>query len=245
MHMRSTRSHAKLLLVDTADGDWVAAVGSCNWLSSPFRSTEVTAVLRDPGVVADVAVTLQRMVGRRGLADDIANEMGLTARDLRRLPPRPGPAEVSLVVGEDHDALMREVTGAARSRLVVGSNRLGSTARPGVVMQGEAAVERARVGVTLLYSIASGPLKNRHARKLGRGGGGKRGQAGQDQRDPRAWQVPCGRRRRPDRHEPELGVCLERSRLPGGRRGCADPPTRLGGGLRPHAEGHSSGGRGH
>ena len=166
VHMRSTRSHAKLLLVDTADGDWVAAVGSCNWLSSPFRSTEMTVILRDPGVVADVAITLQRLVGRRGLSDDIANEMGLLARDLRRMPSGPGSAEISLVVGDQHDSIMREVSGVARNRLFVGSNRLGSTARPGVVMQGEAAVQRARIGVTLLYSIASGPLKNRHARKI-------------------------------------------------------------------------------
>lgn len=166
LHMTSTRSHAKLLLVDTAEGDWLAAVGSCNWLSSPFRSTEVTAVLRDPAVVADVAVILQRLVGRRGLADDIANEMGILSRDLRRMPARPGPAEITLLVGEGHDSVMREVSGQATDRLVIGSNRLGSTARPGVVMQGEAAAQRAQVGVTLLYSIASGPLKNRHARKL-------------------------------------------------------------------------------
>ena len=67
IHMRSTGSHAKLILADTAEGDWAAAVGSCNWLSSPFRAVELTAVLRDPHVVADVAVALQRMVGRRGL----------------------------------------------------------------------------------------------------------------------------------------------------------------------------------
>ncbi|SDG44135.1 phospholipase D-like domain-containing protein [Bosea robiniae] len=166
LHMTSTRSHAKLLLVDTAEGDWLAAVGSCNWLSSPFRSTEVTVVLRDPATVADVAVILQRLVGRRGLADDIANEMGILSRDLRRMPARSGPAEITLLVGNGHDSVMREVSGQARSRLVVGSNRLGSTARPGVVMQGEAAAQRAQVEVTLLYSIASGPLKNRHARKL-------------------------------------------------------------------------------
>ncbi|MBN8501626.1 MAG: hypothetical protein J0M19_10800, partial [Sphingomonadales bacterium] len=166
LHMTSTRSHAKLLLVDTDEGDWIAAVGSCNWLSSPFRSTEVTAVLRDPAVVADVALILQRLVGRRGLADDIANEMGIVSRDLRKLTSRPGPAEITLIVGSDHDSIMREISGRAGERLVIGSNRLGSTARPGVVMQGEAAVQRAKVDVTLLYSIPSGPLKNRHARKL-------------------------------------------------------------------------------
>jgi len=62
--------------------------------------------------------------------------------------------------------MMRSATGDAVSRVLVGSHRLGSTARPGVVLQAEAAVERANIDVTVLYTRASGPLKNRHARKL-------------------------------------------------------------------------------
>ena len=166
IHMRTTGSHAKILLTDTADGDWVAAVGSCNWLSTPFVPIEITAVLRDPHVVADVVVALQRMVGRRGLSDDIATEMSVTAKDLRRLTPRGGSARVSLLLGDGHEALMRRSSGQVRRRLVVGSHRLGSTARPGVVLPGEAAAETAGMEVIVLYTQASGPLRNRHARKL-------------------------------------------------------------------------------
>lgn len=166
VHMRSTGSHAKLLLVDTPDGGWRAAVGSCNWLSSPFRAVELTVVLRDPRIVADVMTAVQRMVGRRGLSDDIANEMALTASDLRRFEPREGAGEISLILGGAHDGLMRSASGSARDRMLVGSNRLGSTARPGVVMQSEAAAGRGQVRATLLYTRPTGPLKNRHARKL-------------------------------------------------------------------------------
>jgi len=166
VHMRSTRSHAKLLLTDTRDGRWVAAVGSCNWLSSPFRAVELTAVLRDAHVVADVTTALQRLVGRRGLSDDIATEMAIVTRELRRQEPHNGEAQITLLLGERHDEMMRSATGDAVSRVLVGSHRLGSTARPGVVLQAEAAVERANIDVTVLYTRASGPLKNRHARKL-------------------------------------------------------------------------------
>lgn len=166
VHMRSTGSHAKLILVDTPDGRWRAAVGSCNWLSSPFRAVELTVVLRDPRIVADVVTAVQRMVGRRGLSDDVANEMALTATDLRRFEPQEGTAEISLILGDRHDGLMRNASGSARDRMLVGSNRLGSTARPGVVMQGEAAADRGQVRTTLLYTRPTGPLKNRHARKL-------------------------------------------------------------------------------
>lgn len=166
VHMRSTRSHAKLLLADTRDGGWVAAVGSCNWLSSPFNAVELTTVLRDSRVVADVTTALQRLVGRRGLSDDIATEMAIVTRELHRHEPRRGDALITLLLGGSHDEMMRSATGDAASRVLVGCHRLGSTARPGVVLQAEAAVERANINVTLLYTRPSGPLKNRHARKL-------------------------------------------------------------------------------
>ncbi len=165
-HVRTTGSHAKLILLDTPDDGWIAGVGSCNWLSSPFQSVELTVVLRDQHAVADVMVAFQQMVGRRGLADGIANELGITARDLRRAPSSTGSATVTVVVGEVHDRLIRTASGQAHQRLVIGSNRLGSTARPGAIMQGEAAAGRAGVNAVVLYTQTSGPIKNRHGRAL-------------------------------------------------------------------------------
>lgn len=166
VHMRTTGSHAKLVLVDTAEDGWTAAVGSCNWLSSPFQAVELTVMLRDQRAVAEVAVALQNMVGRRGLADSLATEMAITARDLRRTPSQGGPAELSLVTGDTHDRLMRVASGSARQRFVVGSNLLGSTARPGALMQGEVAASRGGVRATVIYTKPTGPLKNRHTRVL-------------------------------------------------------------------------------
>jgi len=167
VHMRSTGSHAKLLLADLEDGSWIAAVGSCNWFSSPFRAVELTTVLRSQGIVADVAVALQRMVGRRGLSDDIATEMAFVSRELRRLPQEEGNARATIILGDHHDVMMRTGSGSAIKKVLAGSHRLGSTARPGFIIQAEAARERSEnLDVTLLYTMPSGPLKNRHARKL-------------------------------------------------------------------------------
>lgn len=166
VHMRTTGSHAKLILLDTAEDGWIAGVGSCNWFSSPFQSVELSVVLRDQHVVADIAVALQRLVGRRGLSDNIATEMAINARDMRRTPSPGGNATVSILVGTAHDRLIRMASSEAKHRFVIGSNRLGSTARPGALMQGEVAASREGVQATLLYTQTSGPLKNRHARAL-------------------------------------------------------------------------------
>jgi cardiolipin synthase A/B len=162
----STGSHAKLLLLDVADGSWIGAVGSCNWLSSPFGSVELTVILRDPHAVAQVAHALQLLAGRRGLSDEIASEMAILRRKLCEHPAGKGTALMSLVAGEAHDRLMREASGAAQRRMVVGSHRLGSTARSGALLPGEFAAKRSGVAVTILYTRASGPMDKSDARAL-------------------------------------------------------------------------------
>ena len=166
VHLRTTGSHAKLILVDTAHEGWIAGVGSCNWLSSPFEAVEMSVVLRHQLAVADVAVTVQRLVGRRGLSDEIATEMSTLARDLRHTSPMDGDGRIALVVGDAHDRLIRAASSAAMTRFVVGSHRLGSTARPGALMQGEKAAERSGVRTVVFYTRTTGPLKNRHAKAL-------------------------------------------------------------------------------
>ena len=165
VRMKSTGSHAKVILYDTTEDGWIAAVGSCNWLSSPFQSVELSVILRDQRVVADLAFSIQRLVGRRGLADDMATEMAVTTRDLRRHASAQGSAKIAIVIGETHDQLIRTASGASH-RFLVGSHRLGSTARPGAIMQGEAAAGRKGVKAIVLYTQPSGPLKNRHTRAL-------------------------------------------------------------------------------
>ena len=88
------------------------------------------------------------------------------SRDLRRVSSPGGPARIAVAVGEAHDRLLRAASGAARRRIVIGSNRLGSTARPGALTPSEVAAGRSGVTATVLYTQASGPLKNRHARAL-------------------------------------------------------------------------------
>jgi hypothetical protein len=80
--LQSTGSHCKILLADIQDGSRQAVLGSCNWLKSPFQSVEISAVLRHPHIVAQVASTLQKLTGTHGLNDPLASEMALLARDL-------------------------------------------------------------------------------------------------------------------------------------------------------------------
>ncbi|MDQ1835479.1 phospholipase D-like domain-containing protein [Massilia scottii] len=166
VHMTCTQSHAKFVLADTAEDLWIAAIGSCNWLSTPFQSVEISVVLRDAAVVAQVARTVQGLLGRRGLAADLATEMAIISRDLLLRPAVLGDAYITIVTGEEHEKLMRRASGSAKHSLVIGSNRLGSTARPGAIMPSEHAAARPGVRATIIYTRPSGPLKNKDARLL-------------------------------------------------------------------------------
>jgi cardiolipin synthase len=168
VHLSSSRSHSKVLLADQKDGNWIAAVSSCNWLDTPFKSTELTAVLRDPHVVADVATALQRLTGKYGVVDEIAAEMSELGSRLRRRPPIGGPARIRLVAGPTHDALMRRASGEARDRVVIGSHRMGAVARTGMIIPAEVAASRPDVDVAIIYSNPSGPVTNKQAREAER-----------------------------------------------------------------------------
>jgi cardiolipin synthase len=162
----STGSHSKLLLLDTADGRWMAAVGSCNWLSSPFGSIELSVLLREPRAVAQVAKAIQLLTGRRGLSGEIATEMAILHRQLCAYTPGGGNATMAVLAGEAHERAMRDASSDANRLLVVGSNRLGATARSGALLPGEFAAQRPGVSVVVLYGRPSGPLQKSDARAL-------------------------------------------------------------------------------
>lgn len=163
--LQSTGSHAKLLLLDTLEEGWLGVVSSCNWLKSPFRSVEMSAVLRPPRLVARIAATIQKMAGERGLADELANEMAVLRRHLMEQRAGIGAATVDVVAGAAHDAMMQLATSEAQRRLIIGMHKLGATARPGALLPAEAASGPSK-SVKVLYTMPSGPLKNRHAREL-------------------------------------------------------------------------------
>lgn len=168
VHMRSTGSHAKVLLSDAPNDEWVAVVGSCNWLLSPFLAVELSAVLRDPRAVSGVARSLSHLVARRGAAfDDLGSELGLLSRTLEGRPAAGMPnGEVTILEGDAHERVARSASGTAARRIVFGSHRLGATARPGALLQSAAAAARSAIEATVIYTRASGPLRNADARAL-------------------------------------------------------------------------------
>lgn len=168
MRMGTTGSHAKIILADQIDAGWCAVLGSCNWMSSPFRMVEASVILRHPIAVADIMTVVQRTVGRRPLADDLANELAIKANKLRQTPfdaNVPTNATVTLLIGGAHEALMRRASGEAAGRFFVGTHRMGANIRPATLLPaGLAAARGAEVAV--LYTQPNKPMTRQEAKTI-------------------------------------------------------------------------------
>ncbi|WP_245476550.1 phospholipase D-like domain-containing protein [Bradyrhizobium sp. Leo170] len=168
VHLYTTRSHAKLLIADAtgrAAGEFVAVVGSCNWLYSGFNRVEASVVLRHPHAVARVAEEFAELVFDITTSSKTASDLTSLARTLRTHGAPEGEAELRLVRGDEHAELMRVARGTADKSIMVGGDRLGLAAEARTIIPMMAAAKRSVQGI-LCYSKPSGPVTNKDARDL-------------------------------------------------------------------------------
>lgn len=154
LHETSTHSHAKLIIADVARrGEYVAWVGSCNWLASNLRSVEVTVRVRTPVMVAEVVNCLSNLLYA---TDGVDRELPLAllriARLLKRRPPPDKPnAMAHLVVGTHHQSCVLRARDEARHRIFVMSHRLSELITPAILVPFGRARARRPLTVTVLY----------------------------------------------------------------------------------------------
>lgn len=167
-HLYTTRSHAKLLIADATgrgSGEFVAVVGSCNWLYSGFNRVETSAVLRHPHAVARVAQEFAELVFDIATSSDAASDLTSLARTLRTHAAPDGEAELQLVRGDEHAGLMRLARETAGASIMVGGDRLGLAAEARTIIPMMAAAKRSVKGI-LCYSKPSGPVTKQDAKDL-------------------------------------------------------------------------------
>lgn len=168
VHLFTTRSHAKLLIADATGrciGEFVAVVGSCNWLYSGFNRVETSVVLRHPHAVARVAQEFAELIFDISTSSDTASDLTSLARTLRTHVAAEGEAEMRLVRGDEHAGLMRQARETADKSIIVGGDRLGSAAEARTIIPMMAAAKRLVQGV-LCYSKPSGPVTKQDAKDL-------------------------------------------------------------------------------
>ncbi|QGM99816.1 phospholipase D-like domain-containing protein [Methylocystis parvus] len=168
VHLYTTRSHAKLLIADAtgrAADEFVAVVGSCNWLYSGFNRVEASVVLRHPHAVAQVAQECAELIFDVATSSETASDLTSLARTLRTHTAPEGDAELRLIRGDDHAELMRLARETAEKSIMVGGDRLGLAAEARTIIPMMAAAKRSVQGL-ICYSKPSGPVTQKDAKDL-------------------------------------------------------------------------------
>lgn len=161
-HSYSTGSHAKLLVADTQKvGEYVAVVGSCNWLTSNFSSYEASVAIHDPRVVGDVLRYLALIsCTHDGAWSDLATEVVQICKDLERQPIDAQPnAKMTVVTGGFHNRFVLRARDEAQIRVFVASHRLGAAAKPGIVAPLISAASKKGIASEVYYCRLTSPVK--------------------------------------------------------------------------------------
>ena len=140
LHAFTTRSHGKFILADKGDRV-VGLVGSCNWFTTDFANFEVSARLRDPAVVSELAYAAAELSrGAHGLWTSLTTSLAQFADEARRAPAPPGPRAMGrLVIGPEHKAYVRDARDHAQRSMIVASHLLAPAARQAVLVPALAA----------------------------------------------------------------------------------------------------------
>lgn len=87
VHMVTTGSHSKIVVSDDGRGGWFAALGSCNWLGSPFDSFEVSVKIRDSAFCGRIVRHLATMsMGREAVWHQLAADITVLGRRIEAVP---------------------------------------------------------------------------------------------------------------------------------------------------------------
>jgi cardiolipin synthase A/B len=169
IHPFSTGSHAKILVADSRrGGGFLAVVGSCNWLASPFKSYEASVILRDPQIVSDVVGVLANISHRHsGIWLDVTNELMRLASQIAMLPSPKGPnATASVVIGAHHNRFVLEARDSAKSKIFVTSHRLGPVSESAIIAPLASAASEGHVKGSVFFGRNTGAVKYQARKRI-------------------------------------------------------------------------------
>lgn len=168
-HPFSTASHAKVLVADDGKGGFVAALGSCNWLSTGFTSFEASVRTNDPLLVSDIMdAVAQLAMTVTGLNGGVAAQLAGQAVNIRKSnAPRPGRrADAKIVLGPEHAECVLQARDDAHSHIVLGSHRMGRSANNLSIRPTRAAVDANGIDAALYFGRLSDGMTAEQATAL-------------------------------------------------------------------------------
>lgn len=161
IHKDSITSHTKFLIADDGMGSYLAILGSCNWLSTPFNAVEFSYIIRHPAFVAQVAAVFWRTSQGAKLSNDLVSFFGSLNRwgdatVSTSLSTENVGVKLKLVLANEHAAIIRRAATEAKKRLIIGSHRFGSTAEQAMLVAAANAAKNVE-DMRVIYSMIRKP----------------------------------------------------------------------------------------
>ncbi|MBK5528083.1 hypothetical protein JFT86_14130 [Pseudomonas sp. TH06] len=168
---RSTGSHAKIIISDSGhDGSFVSAIGSCNWLSSPFRSFEATALIKDATANKYAVSIFMKLIRNLHWDANINELLRISANLSDKEPPkhRQQNAKLSFITGSQHAALILKIRDSLKTDLLITSNKLSAASKPTIITPITAALQKnPNICINLLYGMTSGGFSKKEGLQMG------------------------------------------------------------------------------
>ncbi|MBN2990470.1 hypothetical protein JWR97_02390 [Pseudomonas cedrina subsp. fulgida] len=168
---RSTGSHSKLIISDSGpEGTFATAVGSCNWLSSPFNSFEGTTLINDAAANIHITNIFIRLITQ--------NHWGANTNELLRAASEMQPyikadtssqkSKITILTGSQHADMVLHVRDNVESELLITSNKLSAASKPTIIAPLTASIQNnPSIKINLLYGMNSGGFTKQESRDLG------------------------------------------------------------------------------
>lgn len=132
LSLRSSGSHAKMIVYDDRDGNWISVVGSCNFLSTAFDGIDVAVRMRSPGLAVRLLSWLLIMqIPTAGAWSPVARRLDrawTAARRAESYGRETGSHRLRLIVDADHYAMIRSARDFATRDIVAACDLLGIAA---------------------------------------------------------------------------------------------------------------------
>ncbi|EPK7409163.1 phospholipase D-like domain-containing protein [Klebsiella aerogenes] len=159
IHDFTTNSHAKMIIADNGSDEYFSAIGSCNWLLTGFKSTEITSCIHDHGFVFDCLTVIGKLIHTPGKIQskfytDVIN-LGLNINPIHKKAD--GDIKVRLLSSACHEEMIHTARDTAKSEIFIASNKLGGAIENQVLIPADGASRRNAIEVNIYYERLSGP----------------------------------------------------------------------------------------
>ncbi|MDH5731834.1 MAG: hypothetical protein OEZ58_22860, partial [Gammaproteobacteria bacterium] len=135
LHKLRMGSHAKLILFDTVEKEIQVILGSCNWLSNPFKDkgAEASIRLRTPTIVRECIAALEKLLPSRTYSKAIQSRLGGLIKRLNsegeglRKSTTANTIKARILFTGDHDRVIQEACRNKPNYLYVASHMAGNS----------------------------------------------------------------------------------------------------------------------